>query len=679
MQNIIRLFVLSATVLVLTSCGGIDSKGEISTTPENLSAIESIAKYEKVPTVEQYINAGITGVTADNLDEINAIVESSAYEDIDTQAEIQALVDGLSVKDNGKTPVITLIGANPQSIKLGTPYVELNASTNDGSIHIDSSAVDINTLGKYSVTYTATSSNGKVTQVSRTVNVIEAVIVDTKFPVITLKGENPLNLKTGDNYIETGANATDDVDGDVSASIIIGGDTVDTNTAGTYTVTYNVSDEKGNKAVEVKRTVNITNVLVLHEATDVIHKTISKHTLSKNEVVTIENTIFKSIGTNDTTEAIRIAGDGTQTVKLKNLQFENEGIPIYITNVKKVVAEGINCLNVGGCIVMDEIEDVDIKYVQIKNWGIVKVKGWDLRESYTKDHGNLNAISVRSEQPGKYHYRNTKSFNLGHVLIDNSENNPKSLVKISPECTKSVKIDYISTTHLNAGKDGYGYIHDVYAIGNDTDTRSAGLVPFDQNNKNITYENIYGFNVAAYCFGGWGGTHMTFKNSMCVTTEDHGRKLYPDQSQGSCDRGDDNTALGISLKIPNNKDTFDIRDLVFDHVLINTPGLQRNEFTNKLEFINKTMMYTLNMLDDRNVTFPNSNISFTTFPDSVYDDGNPPTANRYGLEEWGDTPKEEVTEDRILDIIKGKKGTNDKRPSMFQTHGKSAGFLPVDW
>ena len=38
---------------------------------------------------------------------------------------------------------------------------------------------------------------------------------------------------------------TDNVDGDISANIVIGGDTVDTNTAGQYIVTYNVSDAAG--------------------------------------------------------------------------------------------------------------------------------------------------------------------------------------------------------------------------------------------------------------------------------------------------------------------------------------------------------------------------------------------------------------------------------------------------
>lgn len=80
---------------------------------------------------------------------------------------------------------------------------------------------------------------------------------DTIAPVITLNGASTINVNVGGTYTELGATATDNVDGDLTSSIIIGGDTVDTNTLGTYTITYNVSDAAGNPAVEVIRTVNV--------------------------------------------------------------------------------------------------------------------------------------------------------------------------------------------------------------------------------------------------------------------------------------------------------------------------------------------------------------------------------------------------------------------------------------
>ncbi|MEK6154664.1 immunoglobulin-like domain-containing protein [Flavobacteriaceae bacterium 3-367] len=83
---------------------------------------------------------------------------------------------------------------------------------------------------------------------------------DTEAPVITLNGDATVDLNLGDPaYVDAGATATDNVDGDISGSIVVGGDTVDTNVAGTYTITYNVSDAAGNAATEVTRTVNVVD------------------------------------------------------------------------------------------------------------------------------------------------------------------------------------------------------------------------------------------------------------------------------------------------------------------------------------------------------------------------------------------------------------------------------------
>lgn len=100
-----------------------------------------------------------------------------------------------------------------------------------------------------------------------TVNLVGAA-VDTEAPVITLNGNTVIDLGVGDTYIEQGATATDNIDGDISASITIGGDTVDTANEGTYIVTYNVSDAAGNAATQVTRTVNVNAVaedVVLHQ------------------------------------------------------------------------------------------------------------------------------------------------------------------------------------------------------------------------------------------------------------------------------------------------------------------------------------------------------------------------------------------------------------------------------
>ena len=80
---------------------------------------------------------------------------------------------------------------------------------------------------------------------------------DAVAPVITLNGEATVNVPSGEAYSDAGAAAVDNIDGDISASIVVG-NPVNTSVVGAYTVTYNVRDFAGNTAAQVTRTVNVT-------------------------------------------------------------------------------------------------------------------------------------------------------------------------------------------------------------------------------------------------------------------------------------------------------------------------------------------------------------------------------------------------------------------------------------
>ena len=64
---------------------------------------------------------------------------------------------------------------------------------------------------------------------TRTVNV-----VDTTAPVVTVTGDNPATVELGSTYTDAGATATD-ASGTVT---VVTTGTVDTDTVGTYTLTY---------------------------------------------------------------------------------------------------------------------------------------------------------------------------------------------------------------------------------------------------------------------------------------------------------------------------------------------------------------------------------------------------------------------------------------------------------
>jgi hypothetical protein len=148
---------------------------------------------------------------------------------------------------NNTAPVITLIGVNPINLNLGDTFTDPGATAVgevDGDISASIQAVsDVDTAiaGSYQVSYTVSDSDGNSTSVTRGVIVRDNTIA----PLITLLGANPINLNIGDAYNEPGATAWDQEDGDISASIQAVSD-VDTAIAGSYQMSYTVSDSDGN-------------------------------------------------------------------------------------------------------------------------------------------------------------------------------------------------------------------------------------------------------------------------------------------------------------------------------------------------------------------------------------------------------------------------------------------------
>ncbi len=155
-------------------------------------------------------------------------------------------------------PVITLLGDPEVSIELGTAYIDEGATATDNIDGILTgqittvNPVDTGVEDIYIVTYNVSDAAGnRAGPVSRTVTVTP----DITPPVITLLGDNPQIIEVGTSYIELGAAATDNIDGDLTNNITTV-NPVDTDVADIYTVTYDVSDAAGNRA-EVSRMVTV--------------------------------------------------------------------------------------------------------------------------------------------------------------------------------------------------------------------------------------------------------------------------------------------------------------------------------------------------------------------------------------------------------------------------------------
>ena len=132
------------------------------------------------------------------------------------------------------TQLVTLYDAEDGSLEVTEEMIETN--------------VDFDVVGVYSVVYRFIDSDGNRTVFNITVN-----IVDTLIPVLSLIGDDTIYVMVGEEYLEQGVNVTDNYDTD--NEVVISGDFVDSNTVGTYQMSYDYSDLSNNEAITVVRTV----------------------------------------------------------------------------------------------------------------------------------------------------------------------------------------------------------------------------------------------------------------------------------------------------------------------------------------------------------------------------------------------------------------------------------------
>jgi len=202
--------------------------------------------------VEVVPEAGFTGVLQVPVSVNDGAAESATFE----------LRINVGTEPDTVPPEITLIGPATVTVQLGASYVDAGATATDNvdgditdRIAVDN-PVDTSVAGTYTVTYRVTDQAGNSTVATRTV--IVQALEDTVPPEITLIGSATVTVQLGASYVDAGATATDNVDGDISDRIVVD-NTVDTSVAGTYTVTYSVSDLAGNSAV-ASRTVVVQAV-----------------------------------------------------------------------------------------------------------------------------------------------------------------------------------------------------------------------------------------------------------------------------------------------------------------------------------------------------------------------------------------------------------------------------------
>ena len=160
------------------------------------------------------------------------------------------------------TKTVHVVDTIPPEIKLvtdpdhytlpGHPYEEEGYSATDNvdgdlTKEVTSEEKDGNVI------YKVSDSSGNETTITRKIFYDDPIP-----PTLTLKGDSEMTIQAGSDYKDPGYTAADNVDGDLTSKVTVEG-SVNTYSAGTYTLTYTVKDNYGNEASDT-RTVTVEPV-----------------------------------------------------------------------------------------------------------------------------------------------------------------------------------------------------------------------------------------------------------------------------------------------------------------------------------------------------------------------------------------------------------------------------------
>ncbi len=204
--------------------------------------------------------------------------DEEKYYSMNNSVRITKQMDGTYMCDlvnnssDTTAPELRLSGDEDIALVVGTEFQDpgyMATDDYDGDITdrvVRSGNVDINTAGEYTLTYSVQDSAGNVTTKTRkfiykelsNVEFTLGSITDNVKPMIQLKGENPYCLVKGTKYVEPGAIAVDNVDGNITELIAIT-NKVTGNLIGTFKVVYQVEDSAGNKTTSYRTVVVSTS------------------------------------------------------------------------------------------------------------------------------------------------------------------------------------------------------------------------------------------------------------------------------------------------------------------------------------------------------------------------------------------------------------------------------------
>lgn len=237
------------------------------------------------------------------------------YYSLNNSVRITMNADGTyycELVDNSKdvtAPELRLNGDAEITMAVGTEFVDPGYTATDdydGDVTnkvVISGTVNNAKAGTYELTYTVSDTAGNTTSKKRTVifeelgnlDISMGSVLDSVTPQISLKGANPYCMVKGGTYLEPGATATDNVDGNITDKIVVT-NKVTGNLMGAFRIVYKVEDSSGNQAIAYRAVIVTTSCPNNNQGTVESNSAPVITLIGKNSVVINVGTEYVDLG-----------------------------------------------------------------------------------------------------------------------------------------------------------------------------------------------------------------------------------------------------------------------------------------------------------------------------------------------------------------------------------------------
>ena len=237
------------------------------------------------------------------------------YYSMDNSVRLMVMNDGkincelVNNASDVTVPELRLNGDAEISLALGTEFEDPGYTATDdydGDITskvVISGNVDSTKVGTYELTYTVQDSAGNVTTKTRKIiyeeyadiDITLGSVYDSVTPQISLKGSNPYCMVKGTKYVEPGAVATDNVDGNITDRIAVT-NKVTGNLMGSFRVVYKVEDSSGNQAIAYRAVIVTTSCPEEQKPENVVNNRPTISLIGKSAVTINKGTEYIDLG-----------------------------------------------------------------------------------------------------------------------------------------------------------------------------------------------------------------------------------------------------------------------------------------------------------------------------------------------------------------------------------------------